>query len=195
MSEPLLFVFNSVLLGVGLAMDAFAVSAANGLNEPAMSPRRHLLIAGTFAFFQTLMTLLGWVCVHTLVERFTAMQRYIPWAAFILLAWIGGKMVWEGIKKQPDSPETVRLTAVTLLTQGVATSIDALSVGFAIASYGTGEALLASAIIGAVTFAICWAGVHIGRRAGRHLSGKASVVGGVILLLIGAEILLRYYLG
>ena len=195
MSGLPLFVLNSVLLGIGLAMDAFAVSAADGLNDPEMSPRRHLLIAGTFAFFQALMPLLGWVCVHTLFERFTAIQRFIPWIAFALLLWIGIQMIREGKTKQPDSAEAVRLTGGTLIMQGVATSIDALSVGFAIAEYGWHEAVAAALIIAAVTFAICWAGVRIGRSAGTRLSGKASILGGVILILIGAQILLRAYLG
>ena len=87
------FFFNSVLLGVGLAMDAFSVSLANGLNEPCMRKRRMCVIAGVFAFFQALMPMLGWVCVHTIAQYFRAFEKLIPWIALILLCWIGGGMI------------------------------------------------------------------------------------------------------
>ena len=183
------FIMNSALLGVGLAMDAFSVSMANGLNDPGMGRGQRLRIAGTFAFFQFLMPLIGWVCVHTVVEYFSAFERLIPWIALILLGWIGGKMLWEGIRGGDGEGEA--LGGGTLLMQGVATSIDALSVGFTIAEYGLDSALAASAIIALVTLAICLAGVHIGRRFGTRLAGRASALGGVILIAIGLEIFLK----
>ena len=183
------FFFNSILLGVGLAMDAFSVSMANGLNEPKMSRVRACTIAGTFALFQFLMPMLGWVCVHTLVERFAAFQRFVPWIALILLAYIGGSMLWEGIRGGEEKASGVG--ALALLLQGIATSIDALSVGFTIAEYEAGAALVCSLIIAVVTFAICMGGLRIGRAAGTRLSGKASILGGVILILIGLEIFLK----
>lgn len=84
-------IFNSILLGVGLAMDAFSVSLANGLNEPCMRKKRMILIAAVFGIFQTLMPLIGWVCVHTVVQYFRAFEALIPWIALILLGFIGGK--------------------------------------------------------------------------------------------------------
>lgn len=92
------FVFNSILLGVGLAMDAFSVSIANGLNEPGMKRSRECLIAGVYAFFQCLMPIIGWFCVHELVRQFRAFEPFIPWIALLLLLWIGGKMLLEGIR-------------------------------------------------------------------------------------------------
>lgn len=183
------FFFNSILLGVGLAMDAFSVSLANGLNEPKMSRERACTIAGTFALFQFLMPMLGWVCVHTLVERFAAFQRFVPWIALILLAYIGGSMLRTGIRGGEE--EASGVGAGALLLQGVATSIDALSVGFTIAEYEAGAALVCSLIIAVVTFGICMGGLRIGRAAGTRLSGKASILGGVILILIGLEIFLK----
>ena len=94
----ILFIFNSILLGVGLAMDAFSVSLANGLNEPRMSRARECAIAGTFAGFQFLMPMLGWVCVRWLVEAFAAFHPFIPWIALGLLLWIGGSMLREGLR-------------------------------------------------------------------------------------------------
>ncbi|MBO5913881.1 MAG: manganese efflux pump, partial [Clostridia bacterium] len=92
MNIGFVFFFNSILLGIGLAMDAFSVSLANGLNEPCMKRGKTFFIAGIFAFFQALMPLLGWVCVHTVVEYFGAIEKYIPIIALVLLVFIGGKM-------------------------------------------------------------------------------------------------------
>ena len=187
------FIGNSALLGVGLAMDAFSVSMANGLANPGMRRLERLRIAGTFAFFQFLMPMIGWVCVHTVAESFQAFQRMIPWIALGLLGWIGGKMLWEGLRGEAPE-EGTQLGHGTLLTQGVATSIDALSVGFTIAEYNLREAFAASMIIAAVTLAICIAGVHIGRRFGTRFAGKASILGGIILIAIGLEIFIKSFL-
>ena len=182
------FILGNILLGVGLAMDAFSVSMANGLNDPGMERRGVVRIAGAFGFFQFLMPMVGWICVHTIVQYFSAFQKLIPWIALGLLGWIGGKMLIEGLKPQEAGEEAQELGHGTLLMQAVATSIDALSVGFTIAEYGWSSALAASLIIAVTTFAICVGGVMIGRKAGTKLSGKASILGGVILILIGIEI-------
>ena len=183
------FLFNSVLLGVGLAMDAFSVSMANGLNEPGMKAKKMCGIAGVFAFFQALMPMIGWVCVHTVVQYFAAFEKFIPWIALILLAYIGGKMLWDGIKnKSEDEEEAAGVGLSALLVQGVATSIDALSVGFTIADYGFVAALVCALIIAAVTFVICMGGLVIGKTFGTKLSNKAAILGGVILIFIGLEI-------
>lgn len=168
-------------------MDAFSVSLANGLNEPEMPRRRMCFIAGVFAAFQTAMPLIGWLCVHAIAERFTAFQKFIPWIALVLLAYIGGSMLREGIRGSNDS-EAAEIGAWALIVQGVATSIDALSVGFTIADYRYPEALTEALIIGVVTFAICVAGLVIGKKFGTKLAGKASILGGVILIGIGLEI-------
>ncbi len=182
------FFLNSILLGIGLSMDAFSVSLANGLNNPAIKKSKACLVSGVFAFFQAAMPMIGWVCVHTFVSVFKSFEKFIPFIALILLSYIGIKMLIEGIKKDDDSDKTALLTFSALLLQGVATSIDALSVGFTIADYGTVEALLCALIIAAVTFPICLAGVFIGKKFGNSISGKASILGGVILIAIGLEI-------
>ena len=184
----LLFIFNSILLGVGLAMDAFSVSLANGLNEPEMKAKRMCVIAGTFAGFQALMPMLGWLCVHTVVYYFRAFESVVPWIALILLLIIGGKMIVEAIGSKGSEIEKKELPHGTLIVQGIATSIDALSVGFAIADYSTLMAFVCAVIIAAVTFIICMGGLLIGKRFGTMLSGKATVLGGIILILIGIEI-------
>ena len=205
---------TAVLLGAGLAMDAFSVSLANGLNERNMSAGRTLTIAGTFAGFQFAMPLIGWLLVHTAVERFRLLETFIPWIALALLLYIGGKMLIEGIRENrgkssdnnADGDSGVRseadrgegtgtvseaVSAGDLVLQGIATSIDALSVGFAIAEYSAAEAAASSLIIGIVTLAICIAGLRIGRKLGTLLAGKASILGGIILIGIGLEIWIR----
>lgn len=188
------FFLNSGLLGVGLAMDAFSVSLANGLHDPHMSRRRGTIIAGTFAGFQAAMPMLGWVCVHTIVELFSSFEKFIPWIALALLGYIGGKMLVEGIKGE-EAEEAAELSAGALFVQGVATSIDALSVGFTISEYGWGMALVCSLIIAVVTFFVCTAGLSLGKKFGTKLSGKASILGGVILIGIGLEIFITGVLG
>ncbi|MCR5175209.1 MAG: manganese efflux pump MntP family protein [Oscillospiraceae bacterium] len=187
-----LFILNSILFGVGLAMDAFSVSMANGLREPDMKAGRMCIIAGTFAFFQILMPLLGWVCVHTIAEMFEGFQRLIPWIALLLLGYIGGKMLLEGLRGEESEPgaEAAAVGWSGLMLQGIATSIDALSVGFTIAEYSWQAALTEALIIGIVTFLICLAGLRIGKFFGMRLAGKASILGGVILIAIGLEIFL-----
>lgn len=188
MEWSFVFVVNSVLLGVGLAMDAFSVSLANGLNEPDMKRHKMCGIAGIFAFFQALMPMLGWVCIHTVVQYFQAFEKCIPWIALVLLVYIGGKMLMEGLSKKGDESEHAEVGAGALLVQGIATSIDALSVGFTISEYGLAMALVCALIIATVTFFICMAGLLIGKKFGTKLSNKASILGGAILIFIGIEI-------
>ena len=193
MEWSFLFFTNCVLLGVGLAMDAFSVSIANCLANPRMNRAEMSGMAFSYGFFQFLMPMVGWFCVHTVISIFEKFQPFIPWIAFILLLYIGGKMVLEGIRSEVEE-EGKKLTFGILMIQSVATSIDALSVGFTIAEYQAAMALAASLIIAVVTFAICMGGALIGKKAGSHLSGKASILGGVILIAIGLEILIRSFI-
>ena len=185
-----MFFFNSALLGVGLAMDAFSVSLANGLSEPCMKKGRIGFIAGVFAFFQFAMPMVGWVCVHTVAQHFSAFEKFIPWIALVLLLFIGGKMLREGIQCTEEACQCKAVSLSALLLKGVATSIDALSVGFTIADHNLLMAFVCCVIIAVVTFAICVGGLLIGKTAGTRLSGKASVFGGGILIFIGLEIFL-----
>lgn len=187
----LMFFINSILLGVGLAMDAFSVSLANGLNEPSMRREKMCGVAGVYAAFQALMPMAGWVCVHTILRAFRIFERFIPWIALVLLCYIGGKMLLEGRADEDHPASSARLDMPALLMQGVATSIDALSVGFTIADYNFPMALICSLIIAAVTFVICMFGLRLGKRFGTRFSGRASIAGGLILITIGLEIFIR----
>ena len=184
-----ILIFNSLLLGIGLAMDAFSVSLANGLNEPCMRTRKMCGVAGVFAVFQGLMPMIGWICVHTVVQYFYWFEKLIPWIALVLLCFIGGKMLVEGIKCKCEICECrTSIGFGALMVQGIATSIDALSVGFTIAEHDLLEAILAALIITLVTFIICFCGLFIGKKAGTRLAGKAGILGGAILIFIGLEI-------
>ena len=188
MNFNFLFFFNSVLLGVGLAADAFTVSLADGLAEPCMCKKKSVRVAGAFGIFQGLMPLIGWVCVHTIVEVFNGFSVLIPWIALGLLSFIGGKMIYEGRKGECEECTGTELTTKTIILQGVATSIDALSVGFTIAHHSFIEALVSVIIIGVITFALCLGGLYIGKTFGNKIAGKATVFGGIILVFIGIEI-------
>lgn len=191
MKWNLVFFMNSALLGVGLAMDAFSVSLANGLNEPKMRRRRMCGIAGVFAGFQALMPFIGWVCVHTVLQYFQMFEKCIPWIALILLCYIGGNMLKDGIQNKEEEVETAEVGFKALMIQGIATSIDALSVGFTIAEYGLLMAIVAALIIGVITFFICFAGLGLGKKFGTIFANKATIAGGVILILIGLEIFIK----
>lgn len=191
MDWSFIFFLNSVLLGAGLAMDAFSVSLANGLGDPEMKKGRMCGIAGVFAVYQFAMPMIGWICVHTIVQYFRSFEKFIPWIALVLLGYIGGKMLIEGIRGGEVDGGGERLTFSALMVQGIATSIDALSVGFTIADYGFVMALVCSLIVAVVTFGICMAGLHLGKLFGTKLAGKAGILGGIILIGIGLEIFIK----
>ena len=183
------FFMMSIALGAGLAMDAFSVSLANGLNEPCMKTRKMCGVAGIFSLFQFAMPIVGWICVHTIVQYFAFFGKLIPWIALALLGYIGGKMLYEGITCKDEGDCECRAIGLSaLLVQGIATSIDALSVGFTIADYDWVKALVCGLVIAVVTFAICLVGLLLGKTFGTKLAGKASIFGGSILLIIGIKI-------
>lgn len=194
-------IFNSFLLGVGLAMDAFSVSIANGIIESDMKKGRMLKIAGVYAVFQMLMPLIGWVLVTTVANIFTSFSILIPWIALILLLFIGGKMVVEGIKDrkkgkdEEKKADAAKLTIGALMLQGIATSIDALSVGFTISEYSLLQAFASSLIIGIVTLVICLIGLIFGKKIGNKFSSIATIIGGAILIFIGIEVFVRGVFG
>ncbi|MBR1650211.1 MAG: manganese efflux pump [Lachnospiraceae bacterium] len=203
----IVLIVNSLLLGVGLAMDAFSVSVANGLKEPKMKPARMSIIAGVYALFQFAMPVIGWFLVHTLIGIFDELEKIIPWVGFALLIFIGGKMIFETVseirnkdsdkenEKQADDRIKVdsekKIGAYALIIQGIATSIDALSVGLTISDYHVVAALTASIIVAVVTFIICMLGLKLGKLVGDGLGKFAGIIGGIILIGIGIEILVK----
>lgn len=188
------FIFSNILIGISLAMDAFSVSVANGIANPKMKFAKCFAIAGTFAAFQFAMPLVGWILVHTIAEKFLIFHKAVPYIAFGLLLFIGISMIAEGLKKEKDEASEEnesKLSVKKLLIQGVATSIDALSVGFTIADYGFLMAFYAALIIMAVTLVLCLVGVKIGNRIGILFAKKATIIGGIILILLGIKIFVQ----
>ena len=181
------FFINSVLLGVALSMDAFSISIANTLHEPNMRKFKMIFAAFIYAFFQFAMPMLGWICVHTISNIFSAFQKFIPWIALILLLYIGIKMIVESLKTNTESKnhQNGKLTFSALIIQGIA-----LSVGFTIADFTLFFAFIASLIIALVTFIICMIGLLLGKSIGQKLS-KADIFGGIILIGIGIEIFVK----
>lgn len=192
-------IFNGILFGIGLAMDAFSVSLADGLNEPKMKFRKVFGIAGVFALFQALMPLAGWLAVSGFLEIFNKFKLIIiiPWVSFLLLCFIGGKMLFESLKKDSDGELNKKARALTvgaLLLQAIATSIDALTAGINLANdYSLMQypyVLLSVAIIAIITLAICICGVKLGQKVGTKLSNKAGILGGSVLIFLGLKILI-----
>ena len=179
----LLLITDSLLLGLGLSMDAFSVSAVRGMAAPSMPFSARARVAAVFAFFQALMPLIGWACVSGMIRGFSALARFTPLIALVLLLFLGIRMIAES--RKPEEPKQQ-----SLLLEGIATSIDALSVGFTIASYPLGSALLCAGLIAAVTFPVCLLGVRLGAAFGKRVGMRAMLLGGVILIVIGVQVFL-----
>lgn len=177
-------IITSLFLGIGLAMDACAVSMANGLKETNMKFKKTLFIALIFGLFQGAMPLMGYLVGSQILTR---IEWIIPWAALGILGYLGGKMIYDGIKGEEDSDEK-SLTLKVIFIQAIATSIDALSVGFTISDYTLVEALVCVGCVAIITFIICVGAVYIGRKFGTKLGNKAILIGGIILIAIGIEI-------
>ncbi|MBQ7131800.1 MAG: manganese efflux pump [Oscillospiraceae bacterium] len=187
------FFINSILLGIGLAMDAFSVSLANGLNNPAITFRKALLISGVFSLFQAIMPLAGYFLVHSFISIFRSFEKLVPCIALLLLWYIGIRMLLGGMHTDSDKSTSKSLTLAALTTQGIATSIDALSVGFTISEYDSSAAICCALLIAAITFPICTIGVMVGKKIGNRYTSKAAILGAGILIFIGAEIFLSSF--
>ena len=199
---------QGLLLGLGLTMDACAVSMSNGLQEPSMKKKKMILIALTYALFQALMPLIGYFCGNILYNNFSFIENYhiIPILSLVLLLLIGGKMIIEGIKemketknydidlalkesKEIDATKKIkRLIVSVILLQGIATSIDALSTGLTFADFNILEAFIEVSLIATVTFILSFIALFIGKKFGDKLGNKAIIFGGIILIVIGIEI-------
>ena len=198
------FLLHHILLGAGLSMDAFSISIANGVYNPNMPVYYIFFIAGVYGIFQAVMPIIGWLCVRMASQQFTYFHDFIPWIGAALLGFIGFQMIFESESPQNNLNNLnyihqnadeyfhfIAFNPIILLLQGAATSMDALSVGFAIAEYDQLKTFSAAGIIAAVTFCLCMGGLKIGQWFGIRLARRASVLGGIILIIIALEILLR----
>ncbi len=188
--DPLLGIIELLMLSVGLAMDAFAVSLCKGLRMRRINWSQGILIAFSFGFFQAGMPIIGWALGHQF-ERFITPVDH--WIAFILLSLIGAKMLYDSITEDPTCPvETVdQIDLKELLLLSIATSIDALAVGITLAFLDT-DIILSISLIGIITFLLSLLAVIIGNHFGNRLQSKAGILGGIVLILIGGKILLSH---
>lgn len=178
-----------VFLAVGLAMDAFAVSIVTGSVYKQLHIRHALRMALFFGGFQSLMPLVGSLAGLGLRDHIAA---YDHWIAFGLLAFIGGKMIYEAFRIEEAEKKLDPSNLLILLTLSVATSIDALAVGFTL-SLLVSSLALAVAVIGLITFGLSYAGVAIGKRFGHFFESKIEILGGLILIAIGLKILIEHF--
>ena len=179
-----------LLIGVGLSMDAFAVALSKGLSMKKLNTKAGLLIAFFFGFFQALMPFLGWlVCKN--FEKY--IRQVDHWVAFVLLAFIGVKMIIDAVKdrNKKEEEEEFRLKIGELFVLAIATSIDALAVGISFAFLNI-NIWSSIGIIGVTTFILSFIGVVIGNRFGVRYKTKAEIVGGIVLILVGVKILLEH---
>ncbi len=188
------FFIQTLLIGIGLSMDAFAVSICKGLGMSKLNKKQMFIIALYFGGFQALMPYIGWA----VGARFSSyVSQYAHWIAFILLAIIGGKMMHEALTESEDCEDDgikdKKLSHKELLLLAIATSIDALAVGISFAFLNV-PIIPSIIIIGLTTFAISLAGVVIGNIFGSKYKNKAEFVGGLILVIIGLKIVLEQYL-
>ena len=180
-----------LLIGIGLSMDAFAVAICKGLGMRRINYRHTFIIALFFGGFQALMPFLGWLLGSRFAQYIT---RYDHWIAFVLLLFIGGKMVWDTLHedgKEEEEFSNERLDLKELLLMAVATSIDALAVGISFAFLQV-RIVAAITLIGCTTFVLSAAGVCVGHKFGAKYEDKATLAGGIILILIGVKILLEH---
>ena len=192
-------IWEIVLIGVALSMDAFAVGMTDGMTEPKMKAWKVVVIAAFFGIFQFLMPVAGYYFGSIFTH---IVQKIAPWLSFAILAFLGGKMVLDFIleqrqKKRGEAVKSEKSTGIAkLFVQAVATSIDALAVGVTFLAAETNGGLpmhvvLCALIIGAITFSLSTAAVAIGKRAGNRFADKAELLGGLILIAIGVKILIE----
>jgi putative Mn2+ efflux pump MntP len=179
------------LIGIGLSMDCFAVSLAIGTTTKTRLMYAATIIALFFGAFQAGMTVIGWVAGVSLIGL---ISTYDHWVAFILLAIVGGKMIWEGIRGDEDDAPVEVIHLVPLMVLSLATSIDALAVGVSFGVLQT-AVLVPALIIGIVCFVISFAGVILGEQLETILGNKMEIFGGLILILIGIKILYEHTIG
>lgn len=177
------------VLAVGLSMDSFAVSISCGLAEQKVSFLHAMKISFAFAFFQGALPLLGWL-MGTEVKVFV--ESIDHWIAFFLLAYLGGKMIYESLRRDSDDKVSDIYSFRHIMTLSIATSIDALVVGFSYAMAESGKIFSGVLIIGAVTFFFAMLGIRIGKDVGDKLGPKVELLGGIILIGIGLKILIEH---
>lgn len=179
-------ILETILLGIGLSMDAFAVAICKGLSNEKFSVNLALIVGAWFGIFQALMPLIGYSLGSLVLQYIEAVDH---WIAFALLAFIGGKMIYEAVKGEEKHDASVTFAA--MLPLAIGTSIDAMAAGITLA-FSSINIFLAISIIGAITFSLSAIGVKIGNIFGSKYKSKAEIFGGAVLIVLGLKILIEH---
>ncbi len=182
-------IIELILIGIGLSMDAFAVSVTNGLCNKKIGVGGAAATGLCFGGFQGLMPVIGYFLGIGFAKYITSFDHII---ALVLLGFIGGQMIFESFKKDDEEEKESSLSAKTLIMQGIATSIDALAVGVSFAALKDVNIVFAAIAICTITFLFSFAGVFIGKKSGTFLNNKAQLIGGIILISIGIKIFVEH---
>jgi putative Mn2+ efflux pump MntP len=182
-------IFTVLVLAIGLSMDSFAVSVSCGLAEQNVSFTHAMKIAFSFAFFQGMLPIVGWL-MGTSIKIYV--ENIDHWIAFFLLAYLGGKMIYEGLTMPADKKESDIYSFRHIMTLSIATSIDALVVGFSYALAATEKIFGGALVIGGVTFFFSMLGIRIGKDVGGRFGSKVEILGGLILIGLGFKILIEH---
>ena len=187
-----MLIVELILISFSLSADAFSVSLCKGLKMEKFNLKHALITAGFFGFFQALMPVIGWLLGMQFISY---IEKYDHIIAFVLLAFIGVKMIIDAVKEkdkdEDDDKEEEKLDIKELFVMAIATSIDALAVGITFSFESDLNIFFAAAVIGVITFAVCVAGVFIGNRFGAKFRSKAAIIGGAVLILLGIKILIE----
>lgn len=183
----LAFYLRNILIGIGLSMDSGAVCIANGLEDPSITKRKMVSISILFGFVQGILPFLGFFIGHLILP---VIKPLLPYLSCFIMSFLGVQMLIEGFKKKEKNHQ-IQLSFKTLFMQAIATSIDSLSIGIMFAQNQFVEMLFAAGIFAIVTVVICLLALLFGKRFGYHFGKKAMIVGGIILMGIGIEILLK----
>jgi len=184
--------FTLLGIALALAMDAFAVALATGMNLAKLTGRHLFRLGFHFGLFQALMPVIGWLAGQAVQEQIAAWDH---WIAFGLLSFVGGHMLWEAFTDNDDEkPASDPTRGLSLVLLSVATSIDALAVGFSLGALGV-SIWMPAVVIGLVAGALTVVGMLLGRRVGNHWGPRVEIVGGLVLIGIGAKILAEHMMG
>lgn len=196
MNDSILFLASSMVLAFALSMDAFSIALTDGMCQTDIDHKEAGFIASTYGFFQMAMPLIGWFGVSRLAQVFEGLSSIFPLISFVLLTYIGISMIRESSKSQEDQEKKEGqcdlriLTFSTIIFQALATSLDALSVGFTIGHLQINQAFLICTIIGILTFVNSFIGIQLGKKIGNKLASRAYTIGGLILIFIGIRLLI-----
>ena len=178
-------IINSLLLALGLGVDSFSISLVNGISYPNSNKKEHLKQSLIFGICQSLMPFIGYILLVYFSNRLTIIKTVSPYISLVLLSYLGIKLIMESFKTNNIEKNNAKLTTSTLILQGIATSIDAVSCSFSMINLSMFKAVIEITIIGIVTVVLSYLALSLGKEIGRKVEKYSQIIGGIILILIG----------